>query len=79
METGLEQTHLKCVVPSNNIVHNINIFFLVPCPRDSGNDFLFSFPFLKISSSIKKLFLFGYPKYNSRFYLLLGYPKISSF
>ena len=32
--------------------------------RDSGNDFSFPFPFpfLKISSSIKKSFLFGYPK-----------------
>ena len=45
--------------------------------RDRGNDF--SFPFLKISSSIKKSFLFGYPKYNSRFFSFLGYPKISSF
>ena len=46
----------------------------------SQNDFSFPFPFpfLKISSSIKKSFLFGYPKYNSRFFSFLGYPKIFS-
>ena len=38
--------------------------------RDSGNNFSFPFrfPFLKISS-LKKSFLFRYPKYSSRFFV----------
>ena len=52
-----------------------------PSGRDSGNDFSFPFPFLflKTSSSIRKWFLFGYPKYNNCFFSFLRYPKISSF
>ena len=42
--------------------------------RDSGNDFSFPFRFPKLNDNNEKLFLFGYPNYNSRFF---SFPFLS--
>ena len=49
--------------------------------RDSGNDFSFPvpFPFLKLNDNDKKSFLFGYPKYKSRFFSFPVNPKRNVF